>query len=124
MKMIGTPVEFEFSSADASTAAVIVLREAGARASRSLAANERLIVQGLTAVIAAGATPVKMIADTDGDGDVDAGDLMAVLHTGYNDFTIGGTGQGIAGTKAVMPKIKAAGAGQIDISGVGVIVLG
>lgn len=116
----GEPVEFEFSSADASSAAVLVMRSSGLRASRALAANERLIIHGFSGVIAAGANPTKIIGDADADGNVDAGELMAVLGTGVNNMA----DMEMAGEKGAMPKVKAAGAGQVDIAGWGVVVTG
>lgn len=117
----GSPVEFEFSSADASTAAPLVLREAGSNAARALAANERLILTSLNAVIGAAIT-VRIIADTDGDGDVDAGDSMSILGQGSHSHEFGC--HGMSGALGVMPKVIASGAGQIDMTGTGVIVKG
>ena len=124
MSCSGKPVEFELNSADASTAAALVLREAGARTSVTLGAEDRLIIQALTAHVVT-ATYVNIIADTDEDGDLDAGDLMVVLSTGNNSVDLSGsTGGGIAGAKGVMPKVLAQAAGQVFIAGVGVIVRG
>lgn len=124
MSCSGKPVEFELNSADASTAAALVLREAGARAALTLGAEDRLIIQTVTAKVTT-ATHANIIADTDGDGDLDAGDLMVALFTGGNSIDLSGsTGGGIAGAKGVVPKVLAQAAGQIYLAGTGVIVRG
>lgn len=118
----GKPIEWEFSSADASTAAVIVVREAGQRTSLTLAANEYLLIQKFSAVVTT--TTAQIIADTDADGDVDAGDIMAALGTGINNCDFMATGGGISSAKGRLPRVKAAAGGQITIAGVGVIIGG
>lgn len=116
----GEPVEFEFNSADAQTAAVLLMRSAGARTSRTLGAHERLIIQSLVSQITT--TTAFIFADTDGGGTLDAGDLMVPLGTGNSSIVFDGTGDGIAGAVGVMPKVKAAAAGQIYIAGIGLVV--
>lgn len=122
--MIGEPVEFEVSSADASTAVPFVIRAAGSRATRTLAANEMLLIQSFTAFLEVGdgSNSARVIADTDGDGDYDAGDLIAAFGEGPTAADFCGTGNGICGAPGVVPKVLAAAAGQIDLAGVGVIV--
>lgn len=116
--MQGEPIEFEFVSSDASTAAPIVLRTAGSRTSRTLESTERVIVTNINAVI--GAITVNLIADSDADGDVDDGDRMAVLGEGAHSPDFGCAG--ICGAMGILPKVIASGAGAISITGVGVIV--
>ncbi len=127
MHQRGEPVEFEFSSADASTAAPIVLRNSGGRDSRTLEADERLVIEQVSGYILQAASAevditAVLTADTDGDGDLDAGDLMAVFGGGAlaHDFTP----SGMSGTLGVMPKVLASAAGLIRITGNGYIMKG
>lgn len=128
MSCIGSPVEFEFSSTDATTAAAITLRNAGERLPRVLDAEDRVILQGFTALTATAAGIIRMIADTDEDGDVDTHDTMALFASSFSGLAhadyAGSTGGGMAGSKGVMPKIIADSAGKVDIVGYGVIVRG
>lgn len=118
----GDPIEFEFSSADASGGgtARLVLRKAGGRDSVTLGANDRVILLTLAGNVTT--TTAKVLADTDGDLDADAGDLMAQLSTGRNFVTFGPNG--MSGALARIPSVLAAAGGQIDISGTGVIIRG
>jgi hypothetical protein len=117
----GSPIEYEFSSADAQTADAIVLREAGSRTERVLAANERVIIHSVNAVVGAAIT-VTLAANPAGDGGIDTGDRMAVFGQGSHTFWFGGIG--MAGAPGITPIVKASGAGQIDMTGTGVIVKG
>ncbi|KKL96783.1 hypothetical protein LCGC14_1841020 [marine sediment metagenome] len=122
----GDPVEFEVNSADASTAAALVLREAGLRTSRTLASDERLVIESVSGyMLAADAASARITAvitaDTDEDGDLDAGDLM---------FAFGGGGfhgsfpQGMAGALGIIPKVLATASGLVRLSGAGYIMKG
>ncbi len=122
MALVGDPIEFEFSSADASTAAPLVLRLAGKRESLALAASDRFILHSVNGSVAT--TTAQIIADTDGDGDVDAHDMMVALGTGINNASFEGIGGGIAGSPGVIPKVKAAAGGQITLTGTGCRVKG
>lgn len=122
----GDPVEFEFNSADASTAAALVLRQSGDRSSRTLASGERFVMEQLVAhIVAADASSAHITAvitaDTDGDGDLDAGDLMAVIGGGSVHASFP---NGMAGALGVIPKVLASASGQIYIAGTGYIMQG
>ena len=121
MSYVGSEIEFELSSADAQAGPVIVMREAGSRATRALAANERVIIHSVNCVVGAAITAT-LAANTDGDGDVDDGDRMAVFGQGSHTFEFGGIG--MAGALGVTPIVDASGAGQITLTGTGVIVKG
>ncbi len=122
----GEPVEFEFLSADATTAGALVIRTAGG-AARTLASDERLVIDTIDAHIAETASPADnviawIIRDTDEDGDLDAGDLLAVLQGGGNHSSFWPTG--MAGAKGVIPKVLADAAAQITIAGNGYVMKG
>lgn len=122
----GEPVEFEFLSADARTASPLVLRDAGGD-ERTLEDDERLIILVLDAHIAEAASPQDdiiawIIRDADEDGDLDAGDLLAVLLGGGNHSSF--IPVGMAGVKGVMPKVLASAAAQITLTGNGYIMKG
>ena len=123
----GEPVEFEFISADAQTSSVILLRNAGDRGSRTLADDERLVIEQISGyILAADAASARITAtldaDTDGDGDLDAGDLMAVF--GGGQFAHNYTPNGMAGALGRMPKVDASAAGLIRLAGNGYIMKG
>lgn len=122
--MHGEPIEFEFSSANATTAAELTLRTAGSVTARALAADERVILQAGHAYAAAGATLVTIFSDADNDNAVDAGERMAVFGDGHTSFDFCGTGGGISGAKGIVPHVIASGAAQVSITGVGVIIKG
>lgn len=115
----GSPINFEFSSADASTSAPLVLRDAGGT-THALAATERVILDTVTAVLVSGASPAVIFSDANADNALTAGERMVILGTGNNDCQA----LGAVGAVGVTPRVKAAGAGQIDIAGSGRIVKG
>lgn len=117
--MAGEPVNFEFSSADATTAAAITLRSAGG-ATRTLGSEERFTLIGFTGSIAAAVINAVIFSDDDADGNLDAGELMAVMGLGSSN----GSALYQAATKGITPKVKAANAGQIYLAGYGIITKG
>lgn len=114
----GETVNFEFSSADASTAAAITLYDA-AGTTRTLASNERLLIDSGQAYLA-GSITGDFITDADADGAVDAKERIAKLGVGATNFMFGE--EGYACAKGVTPKVKTSGAGQTDLTGTGRIV--
>jgi hypothetical protein len=120
----GDPVSFEFSSADASAGSgTLTIRRAGnTSVAYTLAANERLVINSLTAVLASGANPAVIYDDANANNAVDAGERLFILGTGVNDIaSFEGPDNGQAGGLGRAPKVKAAAAGQIDIAGNGYI---
>lgn len=113
----GDPVKFEFSSADATTAAAVTLYDANGVA-RPLATGERFVLTDLTGNAAGAAGTVKLLSDNDADAAVDAGETMAVFAgaVGLN------FGTEVYAKKNITPKVKAAAAGQVDLVGVGVVI--
>jgi hypothetical protein len=117
--MQGETVSIEFSSADASTAAAVTLKDADG-ATRTLASNERLLIDTLTASLAAAVLLVTVISDNDADGAIDAGERLAAFGANTGNFEAGPEGQ--PGKTGITPKVKASGAGQVDITGTGRII--
>lgn len=121
--MQGETVGIEFTSADASTAAAVTLKDATG-ATRTLAANEILLIDTLTCGQAAAVLLVTVISDNDADGNIDAGERLAAfaVGNGASMFEAGPEGQAVK--QGFTPKVKASGAGQVDITGSGRIVKG
>lgn len=115
----GEPVQFEFNSADATTAAVISIRSEGG-AARVLAIDERFILRSFTGSIAAAALNAVIFSDNDNDATIDAGEIMAVMGLGSSHGSCLDQAAGLG----IVPKVKAAVAGQIYLAGHGVIVKG
>lgn len=120
MSCPGEPVNFEFSSANATTAAAITLRDEGGTTTRTLASNERFILQAYTGHVDSDAGIVQMFNDVDGDGNVDANEIMAVMIYGSSS----GSDLQQATSRGFTPKVKAAMAGNVVLAGRGVIVKG
>lgn len=117
---VGEPILFELSAANHATATAIILRNAGSNAARTLASDERVIIQGYTAVFTAAAT---LFDDANNNGAVDSGERMAIIGAGSSFINFEGTGGGVAGGLGRTPKVLgAASAG--DIAGWGAIVKG
>ena len=115
----GEYVAIEFSSADAQTAAVVTLKDADG-ATVTLAANERLLVDTLSANVAAAVTLVDVFADYDADGNVDAGERVASFGANVGNFD--GGPEGFSIKTGFTLKVHASGAGQVDVSGTARIV--
>lgn len=124
----GDPVEFELNTSDASSEPpALVLRESGSRASRTLAAGERFVLEQLNAHVVKAALPQNDItalifADTDEGGTLDVADLMAVIGGGASHASF--APNGMAGALGVIPKVIASGPGQIYLTGTGYIMQG
>lgn len=116
----GDPVQFEFSSADVTTAAPLVLRDAGG-AARTLSATERLILQTVNVYAAASALTVDIFDDADADGTVDAGERLLRVGEGFANVPFVGKDGGTAGGRGRVPKVKAGGAAVVTVTGIGVI---
>lgn len=116
----GDPVQLEFSSADASTAAAITIKD-GNNATRTLQSYERLLIDSLIGDIAAGVT-ADVFDDKDADGTVDAGELLASL--GALNTTYTNNDSGLSVTTGNTPKVKSSGAGSVKITGTGRIQFG
>ena len=116
--MQGETVSIEFTSADASTAAAVTIKDSDL-VTRTLASNERLLIDSLNANIATGVT-VSVINDTDADGNIDAGERIAELS--INTVVAEFGAEGFSCKTGFTPKVKASGAGAVTITGMGRIV--
>lgn len=114
--MRGEEIYGTLNSADASTAATLVLYAHGGSAivARPLGTTERLVITDVMMSIQGTAFDAALIWDTDGDGDVDAGDMIARLKSAdgqlaiaFNTPRYGPTGK--------TPKVKAGAAGTVDV---------
>jgi hypothetical protein len=115
----GNPVRCEFTSANATTAAAISIYDSDGNAV-TLGADERLMLHHVSGQIApASGLVVRLISDQDGDGDVDAGDVLWISASTSSAVGEGGVNVNfhpypIVCPRGITPKIKAAAAGQID----------
>jgi hypothetical protein len=119
----GEPVEFEVVSSDATTSLPLIMRSAGSNVARTLQPEERLVIQQVSAGMADTGGFLMIIRDTDGDGDLDPGDLMGVITGGINgeiSFTPS-AGDGMSGARGRIPRVLAVGAGEVRLAGVGFI---
>lgn len=116
----GEPIQFELVSPDVSGGAQLVIREDGAAAARTLAADERIIIDAFTAHVEAGvgASPVYIFAGA--NNSLAAHELMAVLSDGPNSVS----DLNSSGTKGIIPWVLATGGGNMAIAGTGRIVKG
>jgi hypothetical protein len=113
----GEECKFEFSSADATTAAAIVIYDLNGTV-RVLGSNERFLPVNILGVAATAAGLIKIFNDVDANGAVGAGELIAVF-SGQINYPATDELWGRLGNT---PKVKAAAAGQIDITGTGKII--
>lgn len=120
--MRGDPVQFELSTSTAGTATALNLRDAGG-SSRTLAADERLIINALTSVIATAASPCIIFDDYNNDGNIAADSRLVVLGSLSTNCvcSLEGPDGGTSGGLGRVPKVKAAGSGLVNIAGVGYI---
>lgn len=118
----------EFSSADAQTAAEITLTDDNAE-TVTLASHERLVVLQGNLSMEAAVGQATLFDDADEDGAIDAGERIVELNseTGGGveasipfDYNPHGHGCSIG----LVPKVKAANAGQVSLTGAAVIVNG
>ncbi len=120
---IGEPIQFELSSSDLTTAAALVLRDAGG-AARTLSSVERVLLQTVNIAVASGVGTVDIFDDADGDGTVDAGERLLNVGEGFANVPFLGTDHGQSSGKGRVPKVKAASAGAVTVTGIGAIVRG
>lgn len=111
----GENVSLEFVSSDASAAAAMTIKDAN-MATRVLAANERMVIDGLEANVVTGIT-ADVFVDINADGNLTAGELIA-------SFTLNATldvsdKEGISLPLGLGPSVKATGSGAMKITGSG-----
>jgi hypothetical protein len=122
----GEYVAIEFSSTDATTAAAVTLKD-GNGATRTLAADERVLIDSLTGMAVQDDTDpstdilVTLIGDYDAGADIDAGERIWAFAGGS---VFDGGDEGFSMKTGFTPKVKASGAGQVSINGVGRIQKG
>lgn len=118
----GQTVRIVFSSADAQTAAVLSLYGPDG-AAVTLSGRSRLWVTNLLIAVT-GALTVDLFTDANSDGTVDAAERMANV-IGIAALTtcwaMNFTGEGSPGAPGLVPKVKASAAGQVTITGTGVV---
>lgn len=123
----GSQFRIVFSSADATTAAAISLYDCNGTL-RPLLTGERLIIDSIVVAHVTAATTITLFDDADNDGIVDAGEQIAVVvHSATNTsqiLTPVATTEGMSCGLNRLPKIKASGAGQVDVTGIGHLVNG
>lgn len=112
----GEAVTFEFTSADATTAAAVTIKD-GNNATRTLGAEEQLWIDTANAALAAAVTTADLFSDNSGAGTVDAGELIASF--GPNTGMFEGGEEGFPCHKGVTPKVKSAVAGVTRVTGTG-----
>lgn len=121
----GETVNLQFSSADATTAAAVGIFDADGN-TRTLASNERLIVDQLQANISgSNVTKLDLFGDNDAGADVDSGERVAVFGASAgqsNRFEAGC--EGYALPVGVGLSAKANAAGQVDVTGSARIIRG
>lgn len=119
----GEQVRIEFSSLDATTAAALSLFDSEGVA-RPLAANERLIIHNL--VVSPNNTATFYIFDDkNGNGTVDAGErLFSKSSASTSVVPVLYGNEGLPCGKGRVPKVIAATAIQVEVTGIGSIVLG
>lgn len=110
----GIPVTFEFTSADATTAAAVTIKDQN-NATRTLGAEEQLWVDTASAALAAAVLTCDLISDNDADAAVDAGELIATF--GPNTGNFDGGEEGSPCHKGITPKVKGSNAGVVRITG-------
>jgi hypothetical protein len=116
----GEPIQIEFTSADASTAVAVGIRDAGTNTPRTLVANERVYLQTLVFNVFASGT-LTVFDDSNANGAIDANETLAVVGAGTTFIQWEGTDQGTAGGLGRIPKVKASGAGLVYVTGTGAI---
>lgn len=122
----GDTIAIHFSSSDASTAASIVILDAFG-AVRTLAANEILLIDSITANIAASSDAstditATLFQDWNADGNVDSNETLIVFSASAPIFIA--DGEGLAVREGFTPKVKGSAGGQIDLHGTGRIIFG
>ena len=119
----GDPIQIEFSSSNATTAASLSLRDAGGSL-HTLNGNERLILQTVNINAASGVGTVTIFDDANANGTPDAGERLLVVGEGFNNIPLIGTDGGSAAGKGRVPQVISTGAGAVSITGTAAIVKG
>lgn len=120
-EQVGRTIRIQFSSADASTAAAVSLYDDN-DAAVTLAANERLLIDTIDANVAAAVTLVTLFSDGNADGTVNVGERIAAF--GANSGFFQGGEEGYCLPIGKTPRVRASGAGQVDLTGSARIVIG
>lgn len=122
MAKIGEYVGIEINTDDASTAALIVLKDSN-NVARTLQTWERLLIDTLGGSVASGITRVDIFDDKNAGGTLTAAEL--IYSTGANPSAMfDGGEEGYSVTTGNTPKVLASGAGAIRMTGTGRIVNG
>lgn len=124
---IETPVNFEFSSTDATSPGTITLSDANSRV-KTLKSNERLVIYGGTLSQAKGVTKTTLFDDANNDNIVTAGEIIAeTVDAGAvpAGTTISFTylPHGRICSAGNTPKVVSSATGAVSISGVGAIMV-
>lgn len=119
----GDAVSIEFVSADASTAALVTIKDAN-DATYTLKVNERLIVDTLTGTIDPASTTIvaDFFADINADGNVNAGELTVRFSYVISQFN--GGPEGLPFPVGITPKVKSSGSAAVRVTGMGRVVKG
>jgi hypothetical protein len=112
----GEAVTFEFTSADATTAAAVTIKD-GNNVTRTLGAEEQLWIDTASAALAAAVLTADLFSDNANSGVVDANELIASF--GPNTGMFDGGDEGFACHKGVTPKVKGSNAGVVRVTGTG-----
>lgn len=126
MQKSGDYVAIEFHSTDASSAAAITIKDANG-VTRTLAANERLLIDSLegNAVLAASDPStditITLFGDYNANSSVDVGERIWVFQ---GSAVFDGGVEGYSVRTGFTPKVIASTSGLVDINGVGRIVIG
>ena len=116
--LTGEHVHGEFTSADASTAAVVTLYT-GDGVARALVAGERLVIQSFHVVVGASGLTVTLFDDRDADGTADAGEIIArgtfAANGSLSESGILHYCKQAVTANVLAPKVKTSGAGQVDV---------
>ncbi len=120
---IGETVSLEFSSADATTAAAMTIKDSNL-VTRTLASNERLLIDSLSGSAVANASDPSAdirvsVFEKDGDGTLEANELI-LSYTVAGVFDGGAEGYSLP--VAIPPKVIASGAGAVRVTGMGRII--
>jgi hypothetical protein len=120
----GEDVSIEFSSADASAGSGTITLKDAQYNTRVLGLNERLILDSLLLDAALAAIPLDVYADINGNNTVDANELIISFGAaqGVNTLLWTADGEGMNVPKGFTPKVKAAAAGAVKITGTGRII--
>lgn len=117
----GETVNLNFTSTDATTAADVGTYDANG-AARTLASNERLIVDTLNSAANLGTNRAEAYFDTDAGSDIDAGEIVASFNGGNGNAVFGA--EGFSGPIGKTLKFKASATGQVIVTGTGRIIKG